>query len=82
MSDSPAGWQQVLDLALRLPGTEVSTAYGTPALRVRGKLMARLLEDEQTLVVKSNLFAGHFLLEAEAPMYFLSDHYRDYPVQP
>ena len=82
MSDSPAGWQQVFDLALCLPGMEVSTAYGTPALRLRSKLMARLLEDEQTLVVKTNFFARHFLLEAEPRMYFLTDHYTDHPVQP
>ena len=82
MSDFPAGGQQVFDLALCLPGMEVSTAYGTPALRLRGKLMARLLEDEQTLVVKTDFFTRHLLLEAEPRMYFFTDHYRDYPVQP
>lgn len=32
-------------LALALPGVEEGVSYGTPAFRVRGKLLARLRED-------------------------------------
>lgn len=72
-------WGQVLEGARKLPGLEVGTAYGTPALRVRGRLFARLREDGETLVVRTNLFARHYLLESDPEAYHLTDHYRDHP---
>jgi hypothetical protein len=78
LSGDAAHWQRVLDLALRLPGVDVGSCYGTPALRVRGKLMARLWEDGETLVVKTNPFTRNYLLESDPGSYFLTDHYRDH----
>jgi len=36
---------------MALPEVELSTSYGTPALKVRGKLIARLKEDGESIVV-------------------------------
>jgi hypothetical protein len=42
----------VKKFAATFSGVEESTSYGTPALKVRGKLMARLWEDNETLVLR------------------------------
>lgn len=73
-------WDEVVRLGLGLPGVEVSTSYGTPALKVGGKLMARLWEDGQTLVlVKIGFDQREMLMEAEPDVFFLTPHYKDYP---
>lgn len=38
-------------LALALPGVEEGPCYGTPGFRVKGRFLARLWEDGETLVV-------------------------------
>jgi len=75
----PEHWNTVLELARRLPEVEEGTSYGTPALRVRGKFFARLREDGETLVVKMNIFERQYLMEADPEVFFITDHYRDYP---
>ncbi|MFL5539784.1 MAG: MmcQ/YjbR family DNA-binding protein [Longimicrobiaceae bacterium] len=72
-------YDAVRRIALALPGVEEGTSYGTPALKVKGKLMARLWEDGETLVLRVNLFERPYLLEAEPDLFFITDHYRDYP---
>jgi hypothetical protein len=66
-------------LALALPGVEEGSCYGTPALRVRGKLLARLKEDGETLAVRCRHEERDLLLQAAPRVFFLTDHYRDYP---
>lgn len=43
-------WDDVVAIGSRLPGVEVGTSYGTPALRVRGKGICRLRTDPYVLV--------------------------------
>jgi hypothetical protein len=62
-----------------LPGTEESTSYGTPALKVKGKLFARLWEDERTLVVGASFADREFLVQHDPAVFYITDHYRDYP---
>lgn len=48
-------------LLLALPGVEEGSSYGAPGFRVRGKFLARLWEDGETLVVKcgdDNVISG------------------------
>jgi hypothetical protein len=66
-------------IGLSLPGVQLGTSYGTPALKVGGKLLARLREDGTTLVVPVDPVNRDFLLRLEADIFFLTDHYRDYP---
>ena len=70
---------EVVACALVLPMVEESTSYGTPALKVRGKLMVRLWEDETTIVVKTDWDERERLLATYPDVCFLTDHYRNYP---
>jgi hypothetical protein len=65
----------VRKLGLALPGVEEYTCYGTPALRVRKKLLARLREDGTTLVVKLEDSQIALLMQLDPQTYFLEDHY-------
>ena len=65
-------------IALALPGVEEGTSYGTLAFKVRKKLMARLREDDVTLVVKSDWDERDTLMETDPKTFFITDHYRDY----
>lgn len=66
----------VRELALALPGVEEGTCYGTPALRVKGKLLTRLWEDGETLVVHVDLYERDGLVARDPETYFVTDHYR------
>ncbi len=67
-------YEQVRDFALTLPGVEEGTSYGTPALKVRGKLLARLHENG-ALVVRVGADAQEALLAMEPEVYFITPHY-------
>ena len=66
-------------LALAFPGVEEGLSYGTPGFRVRGKFLARLWEDGETLVVKCGDDERDFRLKADPETFFITDHYRGYP---
>ena len=67
-------------LALALPGVEEYFCYGTPAFRVGKKLLARLREDGDTLVVKIEDSRRELLLQVDPQTYFMEPHYLGYPV--
>jgi len=66
-------------LALALPGVEEGPCYGTPGFRVRGKFLARLWKDGETLVVKCGDDERDFRMQADPKTFFITDHYRGYP---
>ncbi len=72
-------FDQVRALALALPGVEEGTSYGTPAFRVRKKLLARLREDGETLVIKTDWDSRDNLMETDPDTFFTTAHYRDHP---
>src|ERR1700758_2415167 len=67
-------------IALALPAVEEYTCYGTPAFRVKKKLLARLREDGTTLVVKCEDSQRELLMQLDPRTYFMEEHYRGYPV--
>ena len=71
---------QVSAAAVKLPEVEISKSYGTPALKIRGKLLARLKEDGVTLVLRTDFVARQILTQADPDTFFFTDHYRDYPL--
>lgn len=67
-------------LALALPDVEEYTSYGTPAFRTRGRMMARLREDGETMVVKTGHGENEYLIASDPDVYFSTDHYAGYDV--
>lgn len=75
-----ASWDDVVAIGMRFPGVEVSTSYGTPALRVKGKGMCRLRTDPDALVVRVlDLGDREALLQAQPETFFTTPHYDGYP---
>ena len=72
-------FEGVREIALSFPGVEEGTSYGTPAFRVRKKLIARMWEDLETVVVRAEWDERDTLLETDPDAFFLADHYRDHP---
>jgi hypothetical protein len=65
--------------AKALPDVVDSTSYGTPALKVRGKLLARLHQDGECFVLRADLLDREILLQSDPAVFFITDHYRDHP---
>lgn len=63
-----------------VPGVEEGTSYGTPAWRHRGKLLARLHQDGESIVLKVGHETRDHLLQAAPGTFFVTDHYRGYPM--
>ena len=55
------------------------TSYGTPGWRGGGKLVARSLDDPDTLVVKCDADERAALMDEDPETFFLTDHYVNYP---
>lgn len=73
----------VREIGRALPEVEDGTAYGSMALKVRGKLLACVPTNKSaepgSLMVRID-FEQRAGLLAEAPeSYYVTDHYRDYP---
>jgi hypothetical protein len=65
-------------VAAGLPGVEVSTWYGTPALKVAGKGFCRV-RAPGVLMVRCPLELKEMLFEAEPELYFETPHYSGWP---
>ena|ERR1700722_7219043 len=72
----------VRDIGLALPGVEESTAYGSRALKVNGKLLAGLAinrsAERGSLVVRVDDEDRAELLAADPDVYYVTDHYVGY----
>jgi hypothetical protein len=65
-------------VAASLPGVVEATSYGTPALKIAGKLIVRI-KDADTLVLTSTPDEKEMLIDAAPDIYFETDHYKGWP---
>jgi hypothetical protein len=72
-------WETVRDLALALPQAEEGTSYGTPAIKVRGKLFVRRREEGDVIVVRIDEKDRAMRMQADPNAFFITDHYAAYP---
>ncbi len=79
MPKSRVTYDTVRRVALALPNVVESTSYGTAALKVKGKLMVRLHDDGDKIVLKMPFNRREELMAGEPETYFITDHYREYP---
>jgi hypothetical protein len=83
MARAKATFEDVRKIGLTLPDVEDATAYGSPALKVRGSLLACIAINKSaepgSLAVRIDFDQRDALL-AEAPeTYYVTDHYINYP---
>jgi hypothetical protein len=75
----PLTLKDVRKFAFALQNVEEGTSYGTPAFKVDGKLIARLKEDGESLVVGTTFEEREEMMAAEPETYYITDHYLKYP---
>lgn len=79
MRRSIIDFDTVRSVGLLLPGVEESTAYGFPALKLRGQLLACVpanrSAEPNSLVVRMDLDDRAELLAADPEVYYVTDHY-------
>ena len=65
-----------MTFASSLPEVAESTSYGTPAIKVAGKLIGRLrTEDDGSLVLRCSATDKAALVEGDDPAFFTTSHY-------
>ncbi len=73
-------WEDVVELGCRLPGVEVATSWGMPALRVRKKGMCRMRSDPHALVMRvADMGEREALLQGSPDVFFTTPHYDGWP---
>ena len=77
-------FDSVRKLARDFAGVEDSTSYGSPALKVRGQLLACIPVDKSaepgSLAVRIDFEHRAELLEVAPDIYYVTDHYLNYPI--
>ncbi|MEA2796343.1 MAG: hypothetical protein QOI87_3723 [Bradyrhizobium sp.] len=74
-------FDDVRKIALLWPEVADGTSYGTPALKVRKKLLVRLKEDGDSMVMPGvPPDERDMLVESQPKVFYFTDHYRDYPM--
>ena len=73
----------VASIARQLPDVEVTTAYGQPAVKVRGKMFACMAAhksaEPNSLAVMMDFADRDALIEDDPNTYYLKPHYVNYP---
>jgi hypothetical protein len=84
MGRQKTDFETVRRIGLALEGVEVSTMYGSPALKAGGKLLACMAihksAEPGTLAVRVDFDQRAELLAADPDVYYLKEHYVNYPV--
>jgi len=82
MPKSTVDFNTVRNIALAFPGVAESTAYGSPALKVHGKLLACIAVNRSaepgSIMVRVDFDDRAELLAADPEVYYLTDHYAPY----
>jgi hypothetical protein len=82
MPRSKVNFDTVRKVGLALPGVVESTAYGSPALKVRGKLLACVpvsrSAEPASLAIRVHPDDRTELLAAAPDVYYVTDHYLKY----
>jgi hypothetical protein len=74
-------FDDIRKITLTWPEVEDGTSYGTPALKVRKKMLVRLKEDGDSLVMPGvPPDERDTLVEGRPTVFYFTDHYKGYPM--
>jgi hypothetical protein len=71
-------YEDVRRMAMTFPDVQEGTSYGTPALKVKGKLFVRLRPELDSIVLKMPFDQREELMAADPETYYITDHYLEY----
>jgi hypothetical protein len=54
-------------------------SWGTPGLKLKGRFLARLKEDGESLVLRIGFQTRDRLMRASPAVFYITDHYAGYP---
>jgi hypothetical protein len=78
-----SSFKQVEAIGRTLPDVEVTTTWGKPALKVRGRMFVCIASNKaaepDTLVVMMDFTDRDALIEDDPDTYYLKEHYVGYP---
>jgi hypothetical protein len=77
---SPVNLETARRFLLSLPEVEEAVSSGRPVFRVKGKMIARLMEDGESLLIKVDYLKRDILINAEPATFYVTDFYRCYPM--
>jgi len=83
MAVKRSGFDAAIEIGRTLPDVEVTTTWGAPALKLRGKMFACVAinksAEPNSMVVRMDMAQRDLLIEEDPATYYLTDHYVDYP---
>ena len=72
-------WEEVIAFALALPGAELSTSYGKPSVKVRGKAFLYPGREEGSFALSIPMAEKELLFETDPDTFWETEHYRGWP---
>ena len=75
---SAMSYQAVERMLLGWPGVELSSSYGRPSLKVKGKFFTWVKEDGDSIVIGGIGFdEREMLMETQRDVFYITEHYRN-----
>ena len=80
MSEPIDSWEKAVAFALTLPGTELSTSYGKPAVKVNGRAFVYSgRESETSFGIGIDMDTVEMLKETDPDTFWQTPHYEGWP---
>ena len=80
MAEGISSWDEAVAFALTLPGTELSTSYGKPAVKVNGRAFLFIGREEETSFgVGIDFDSVELLMETDPLTFWQTPHYQGWP---
>ncbi|HEX8480903.1 MAG TPA: MmcQ/YjbR family DNA-binding protein [Allosphingosinicella sp.] len=80
MTEAIGSWEEAVAFALSLPGTELSTSYGKPAVKVNGRAFLYTgREAETSFGLAVDLDTVEMLKETDPGTFWQTPHYEGWP---
>ena len=74
-----ATWEEVAAFALTLPGTEPSTSYGAPAVKVGGRLICSRSRETGSFHVIATHEEKALLIDTDPATFWQTPHFQNWP---